>query len=351
VNENAYLAEIICDQLSNNSAVVLASILSIQGSSPRHSGSKMIVSANGKNYGTVGGSLLEATAIAESRKILNTHRSARMEFELNGKDVNSPGMICGGKAELFLDYIPANEENKAFFRAWQDAAKNGKVFYYLTHFKNRDKDVDILGRLLLFPDGRTIGVTRLKEEDIDFLKSSLHDISATAIIPLGDAEMIIDRIKKIKTLFCFGAGHVAQPTARIAAMVGFRVVIIDDRPEFANADRFPDASNIHVVKDLNNALENLDIDSDSFIVILTRGHLFDRVTLEHALKTSAGYIGMISSRKKRQAIYEALLAQGVEKSALERVHSPIGIPIGGETPEEIAVSIVAELISERCKQE
>ena len=100
----------------------------------------------------------------------------------------------------------------------------------------------------------------------------------------------------------------------------------------------------------NHALDGLEIDADSFIVIVTRGHQYDRAVLEQALKTSAGYIGMISSRRKREAIYEALMAQGVKKEQLEKVHSPIGIDIGGETPEEIAVSIVAELISVRSRQ-
>ena len=151
-------------------------------------------------------------------------------------------------------------------------------------------------------------------------------------------------------MFLFGAGHVAVPTAHIAALVGFRVVVIDDRPEFANAERFPSASRIVVTDDFNQALKGLDIDRDSFIVIVTRGHQFDREVLEQSLKTSAGYIGMISSRKKKEAIFQALIARGFNKERLEEVHSPIGIPIGGETPEEIAVSIVAELIQERSRQ-
>ena len=95
------------------------------------------------------------------------------------------------------------------------------------------------------------------------------------------------------------------------------------------------------------ALAGLEIDADSFIVIVTRGHKFDREVLEQSLRTSAGYIGMISSRRKKAAVYAALLAQGVSQAALDRVHSPIGLEIGAETPEEIAVSIVAELISVR----
>jgi xanthine dehydrogenase accessory factor len=158
---------------------------------------------------------------------------------------------------------------------------------------------------------------------------------------------MVDRIRKMKTIYCFGAGHVALPTAHLAALVGFRVVILDDRKEYANPDRFPEANKTLILNDYNRAMDGLDIDEDSFIVIVTRGHKYDREVLEQALKTSAGYIGMISSRRKRQAIYDALTAEGIKKERLDWVHSPIGIDIGGETPEEIAVSIVAELIKVR----
>jgi xanthine dehydrogenase accessory factor len=156
-------------------------------------------------------------------------------------------------------------------------------------------------------------------------------------------------MRKLKTLYCFGGGHVAVPTAHLAALVGFRLVVIDDRPDYANKERFPEADKVLVIKDFSRAFDGLEIDRDSYIVIVTRGHQYDRAVLEQALKTNAGYIGMISSRRKREAIYEYLMAHGVSKGQLEQVHSPIGIDIGGETPEEIAVSIAAELIKVRSR--
>ena len=140
-----------------------------------------------------------------------------------------------------------------------------------------------------------------------------------------------------------------MPTAHLAALVGFRVVVIDDRLEYANKERFPEAEKTLVIKNFTRAFDGLEIDADSYIVIVTRGHQYDRAVLEQSLRTSAGYIGMISSRRKREAIYEYLTAQGFTKERLAQVHSPIGIDIGGETPEEIAVSIVAELIKVRSQ--
>jgi xanthine dehydrogenase accessory factor len=350
MNENEYIARIARQQIEAGSPLVLVSIMSLQGSTPRHNGAKMVVGADGKSYGTIGGSLIEATAITESQKVFTAAQSRTIEFELTGKDASSPGMICGGKAELLLDYLPPTEANKEFARGWHEGTLSGNDFYFLTHLRNTRYAIDVLGHAILHPDGDIHGNTSLTASDIESLKPELHNISATMVFSVKDTRVLVDRICKLKTMYCFGAGHVAVPTAHIAALAGFRVVVLDDRPEYANVERFPEAGEIHVIDNFNHAMDGLEIDADSFIVILTRGHQYDREVLEQALKTSAGYIGMISSRRKREAIYEALMADGVKKEDLEKVHSPIGLDIGGETPEEIAVSIVAELISERSKQ-
>jgi xanthine dehydrogenase accessory factor len=125
-------------------------------------------------------------------------------------------------------------------------------------------------------------------------------------------------------------------------------VVLDDRPEFASSERFPRAEQIKVIPSFPQAFEGLEIDRDGYVVIVTRGHLHDKTVLEQALKTDAGYIGMIGSRRKRDLIYRELLTKGFSQAELGRVHAPIGLAIGAETPEEIAVSIVAELIQVRA---
>jgi xanthine dehydrogenase accessory factor len=349
MNENAFLAKTLNEQITAGFPAVLVSIMSLQGSTPRHDGAKMLVGADGKPYGTIGGSLIEASAIRESKNILASKKSSVLIHELTGKDTTDPGMICGGKAELLLDYFAASEENREFSQCWCDAVEKGKDFYILTHLQNTGEALKVLGHAVLDAEGNLTAASSLSAADAAKLKPELHNVSATAVLLLPDSQVMVDRIRRLKTVYCFGAGHVAVPTAHLAALVGFRVVVIDDRPEYANAARFPE-SETRVILDFNRALQGLEIDKDSFIVIVTRGHQFDREVLEQSLKTSAGYIGMISSRRKREAIYQTLIAQGIAKNRLEWVHSPIGLDIGGETPEEIAVSIVAELVSERSKQ-
>jgi xanthine dehydrogenase accessory factor len=350
MNENEFLAKTINAQLDAGSPVVLVSVMNVEGSGPRHSGAKMVVGADGTSYGSIGGSLIEDAAIKECKNILSTGKSKILSFDLTGKDTDSPDMICGGTTELLLDYIPATEENRAFFRHWYDMVLQGKEFCFLTHFKGTGDSLEVLRHALLHSDGTTFGNRSFSGMEIESIKPELHNITSTLVLDLKDTRVLVDRIRRTKTLYCFGAGHVAVPTAHLASLVGFRVVVVDDRSDFANAERFPEAHDILVTSDFNHALDGLEIDEDSYIVIVTRGHQYDQVVLAQSLKTSAGYIGMISSRRKRDATYEALMAQGVKREQLETVHSPIGINIGGETPEEIAVSIVAELIQVRSQQ-
>lgn len=350
MNENEQLAKVLNEQLSAGSPVVLISVMNLQGSAPRHEGTKMAVGADGKVYGTIGGSLIEAAAIQESKKVFNDKKSKVFSFDLTGKDAGAPGMICGGAAEILLDYIPPSAANREFSKQWFDIISQGHDFFILTHLKGKNETFQVLGRALLQPDKNVFISTSLTAEDIDKLKKELYTVSSSACLWLNDTQVLVDRIRKLKTLYCFGAGHVAVPTAHIAAMAGFRVIILDDRPEYANTERFPEANNTIIIKDFNHALDALGIDEDSYIVIFTHSHQYDRMILEQSLRTPAGYIGMISSKRKRQAIYEALIAKEMKKERLDQVHSPIGIDIGGETPEEIAVSIVAELIKVRSQQ-
>lgn len=351
MNDNKYLAEVILKQLVAGSPVVLASIVSMEGSTPRETGTKMVVDTDGKFYGTVGGGLLEATTISESKAVITSGRSKFIDFDLMGEDTDSEDMMCGGKAVMLLDYLSAGDRNISLFENMIDFIFKRENFYFVTVYTESGEDINMSEHVLLFSDGRTAGDKVLEDSDIMSIRAELHDVSSTTILALDDRAFIIDPVRRVQTLFCFGAGHVAVPTAHIASTVGFKVVVFDDREEFANTERFPDAEEIKIIEDYNHALDGLDIDRDSFIVILTRGHRYDRDVLEQAIRTDAGYIGMISSKNKRDSVYKTLISAGIATvEELERVHSPIGLAIGGETPEEIAVSIVAELIFERGKK-
>jgi xanthine dehydrogenase accessory factor len=165
----------------------------------------------------------------------------------------------------------------------------------------------------------------------------------------GQLDVLIEPILPSETLYLFGAGHISEITAKIAKMLGFRIIVIDPRPDYNNKDRFPDAQ-LHIVDEYESAFPKLNIKSDGYAVIFTTGHLFDELCLHFAIGTGAKYIGMIGSKKKVADIKERLFKKGASKKKLELVYSPIGIKIGAQTPAEIAVSILAEIIMVRRQE-
>jgi len=163
----------------------------------------------------------------------------------------------------------------------------------------------------------------------------------------GVATVYIEAIVPKPAIYILGAGHIGFYLARIARMTDFRVVVCDNRPDYANRERFPEADEI-IADEYEGVFKKLTVNPSSFIVIVTHGHAHDQVVLEWAVTTKAGYIGMIGSRKKIHQVFDNLTAKGFSREDIEkRVHSPIGLDIKAETPGEIAVSIMAEIIQVR----
>ena len=165
----------------------------------------------------------------------------------------------------------------------------------------------------------------------------------------GSLDIFVEPIAPNPTLYLFGAGHTGLATYRTALSAGFDVVVVDERPEFANRDRFPDAKGI-VVAELDVAVLQLTPNPASYIISLTPGHITDMRVLRWAVGTEARYVGMMGSRRKVTGIFQELQKEGVPPQRLADVHAPIGLEIGADNPEEIAISIVAELIAcrRRC---
>ena len=162
----------------------------------------------------------------------------------------------------------------------------------------------------------------------------------------GAASVFIDVIAAPETLLIVGAGHVAQPLASIAATLGFKVVVMDDRDDFCNQERFPSAAQC-LVGEIGELLATATITHNTYIVIITRGHAYDQVALEKTINSDAAYLGMIGSRKKVQTIFNNLQEQGIAENKIEQVYAPIGMDIGAKTVEEIGISILAEIIAHK----
>lgn len=173
---------------------------------------------------------------------------------------------------------------------------------------------------------------------------SSADAGEAGMICGGDADILIEPVMPPKTIYIFGAGHISIPLYQIGKLLDYSLVVIDDRAEFANEKRFPGADRVYAIN-FKQALRKLKINNSAYIVIVTRGHAYDELVLEWAVKTNAAYIGMIGSKTKVKTIFSHLKGRGISQSRLDKVHAPIGLEIGAETPAEIAVSIMAEIIS------
>ena len=327
--------------LSRKQPLVMALILSQEGSTPRAAGTRMLIAADGSLEGTIGGGRIEAAVIETARDMLGKPGAAILSFDLTSEIADAMDMICGGKLEILIDSIAPDEANRLFFSNLLQMLDHRQKGLMVTELLESD-DLQVR-RSVLFQDGGEIADSDLKKA-IDSIQKKLR---APALTQSGNRRLFIEPVSAAGTVYFFGAGHVSLQTAILAKRVGFDTVVLDDRIEFANAGRFSDADEVRVLSSFEQAFAGLEIHPDSYIVILTRGHLHDKTVLQQALHTPAGYIGMIGSRKKRDAIYRALENEGFAAADLKKVQCPIGLSIGAQTPEEIAVSIMAELILAR----
>ncbi|MCF8053048.1 MAG: XdhC family protein [Desulfobacterales bacterium] len=342
------LAERICDLLENGSPAAVATILRRSGSAPRTAGSKMVVDEHGGFVGTIGGGKFEADVLAEAGRSLAEARPKKMFFDLTSDDVSAMDMICGGQMEVLVDYLAPEDDATAVFAAWKSAMEEKKAGSLVTIMRANASWIEKTDHCVVFADEAVAGGWPLSSALLKRVAKTPSVSAVSQVIDADDVQLLVEPTIAPKTVLIFGAGHVSMPTARLAGEVGFRVVVVDDRKAFANRDRFPGADQILVPEDFAAALTGLAVDADTFVVIVTRGHRYDKEVLSQVLSTGAGYIGMIGSRKKRDAIYAALKKEGVAEDDLARVHCPIGLSIGAESPAEIAVSIVGELIACRA---
>ena len=250
--------------------------------------------------------------------------------------------ICGGQVEVLVEWIDCEDHRTVtVIQGLQDAIKQHRKAWLVTNFQEANTGTT---HTFIQPDGRVTG-----DLPQGMMVEAIIKTRLPGLVQLDQQLVMIEPIDISGSAYIFCAGHVSRSLAVFAKAVGFWTVVLDDRGEYANRERFPDVDQVIVLESFSNCLANLKIDGDSFIVIVTRGHMDDLTVIAQALKTEAGYIGMIGSRRKCALIFEELRRNGFREEDIQRVHAPIGLPISAETPEEIGISIVAEMIQERSK--
>ncbi len=206
-----------------------------------------------------------------------------------------------------------------------------------------------LGRhALVWPDREPLGSLNLGALEMRVLADANQALSQRRPQLLsyedGQVELFVEVQRRPPTLIIVGAGHIAQPLAALGKLINFEVAVIDDRPQYANAERFPQADRV-IAAPFRPTLHNWPMDADTYIVLVTRGHSYDVESLLEVLDSPARYIGMIGSKRRIRSVFELLeREQGIPREKFERVYAPIGLDIGAESPAEIAVCIIAEII-------
>ena len=345
----------VIEQLKQGRTSVLATIIQQAGPAPRGLGTKFLVLDDGSCVGTIGGGLLEARTLEGAKKVFDTRIPLRLHFSLKGSDVAETDMLCGGEVQVFLEpLLPDNPELSSLCHELLSITKRGGFGLVATRLDPEKWRHAHVPKMLLEKGGERFGsapgeaaLEATLLEDMEEILTARQPAIFTFEEDGSKAEVFVEPVISDPVLFIFGGGHVSREIVPLASRVGFKVVVIDDRREFAKTEQFPQAGEVRQYS-FEGVMDRLSVDESTYIVIVTRGHIHDNVVLEQSLRTKAGYIGMIGSRQKRNIIYANLLEQGFTQKDLSRVHSPIGLDIGGETPEEIAVSIVAELIQVRA---
>jgi xanthine dehydrogenase accessory factor len=336
--------------LENRRPYVLATVVRTKGSTPQKPGAKLLVREDGSGIGTLGGGCIEGDVWFAAKEMLRDHKEAEFKsYYLNGDIAAREGLVCGGTMNFFVEPIWKAEYHLHLGREQLAAYNGGYPVSLATVVNAPNQAVQVGAKILIRLDGSILGSLGNPEIDVRATKAGLRvaDLGQTEdFITKEGIEVFVEGFTTPPTVVIIGAGHVGKATADLAHTQGFRVVIVDDRTEFSNLDRFPYAQQT-VVSTYDEWTNIVPVNVNTFIVVATRGHRYDDMALESSLATRAKYIGLLGSRRKTLLIFKRLLQRGIPIERLLQSRAPIGLDIGATTPEELALSIMSEIVMAR----
>jgi xanthine dehydrogenase accessory factor len=356
MNEFVHVARASVEAMERGEPVALASIVRVRGSSPRHTGTRMLIWPDGRFVGTIGGGTLEWRVIEHARTALAEHkpRYANYVFDTRGGP-DSVG-LCGGSVDVHNDV--SVREFATVARATLEALQRGEAVALASIVRVHGPSARLTGlRLLVHADGRTVGglgdvklEAQVREDARNAILANeprLANYAADLGLGPEDVAVHLDVLRSDPTLLIIGAGHVAQPLAVVGSMMGLRVCVVDDRAEWANRERFPTAAEIAVIgyEPIHEILDPIPFPMmpTTCVVITTWG--YDLPAMEQALRQDPAYIGLVASPTKARVLFKRLREAGFLDEAIRQIRAPIGLDVGAENPAEIAVSILAEVLS------
>ncbi len=342
----------IADLASSGRRFAVATVVRTQGSTPQVVGAKLVVTDDESERpgGTLGGGCVEADAILACREILAGGARSLRAYSLAEDLAWNTGLVCGGTmwilAEPGTDAVTIGGRSHAdvFVRALD----SGPPLAVATLFERRGQQLGYVGRIAVDAAGTSPAPSAADDRDrlagAEALRQLPHAVARLHPFE-SEHELLIEPVAGRPRLVVAGGGHVAQAIARQAQLLDFDVTILEDRPEFSDSARFGGARVLggHIP----DTLASLDYGWSSYIVVATRGHKLDGDCILAAVKTDARYIGLLGSRRKAVLIAEMLRAEGVAQERIDAIRTPVGLDLGGRTPAEIALSVMAQITQER----
>ena len=329
---------------------VIATVTGTKGSTPQKSGAKLLIRKDGSAVGTLGGGCVEGDIWFAAKEILRNHEGPEYrDYYLNEDIAARDGLVCGGTMYFLIDPVWKPEEFLSIATGVTEAYDGGEAVAMATIVKRGGGSSEVGTKITVRANGITEGT--LGSRDLDHVAIK----TAERLAPYGKCEQVltsdgtelfVEAYTSPPSVLLVGGGHISKAVAPIAKTLEFRVLVLDDRSEFSNKERFPEAEQT-AIGDYVTGLQQFQITKNTAIIIATRGHNFDDVALEAAARSEAGYVGLVGSSRKVILIYEQLLKRGVPLQRLRDIRSPIGLDIHARTPEEIAVSIMAEVVQFR----
>lgn len=339
--------DIASELINKRESFVLATILHKNGSAPRRRGSKMIIKNDFSIIGTIGGGLFEALTVKLSKEVFDKKRSIIKNLDLSTECGGTLEIVCGGELKVLMEYVDADNNNIAeIYKQSANLRKQGINFSIVTKIESKDEIFHNSCKWICTETDFYGEESDMVQPVFQKIRENFKEVTMQVLMT-NDEKYLVEPVLNYETIYLFGAGHVSQKLTEVMKMLDFKTVVLDDRREFANKERFKTADKIIILSTFDDILKHIDINDQSYVVIITRGHAYDKDILAQALETNAKYIGMIGSKTKRSFIYNQLKDEGYSQSELDRVFCPIGLEISAQTPEEIAISIAAELIKIR----
>jgi xanthine dehydrogenase accessory factor len=322
---------------------VICQVVETRGSTPQKAGALMVVDPGGGQLGTLGGGCVEAEVKQRAIARIGESGAEVHAFILDHDYAWADGLICGGKM-VILNEAVRGPEPLGYYRAYQGLLEQGRGFTEAVVCDAERAGVPLGARFLFDHEGKP-AASWPAGPTADALAERPASLDDRPRPGVRGGVAFLPTLPRVQ-LVIVGAGHVGQGVASLAAQADFEVWVVDDRHQYANAERFPTAARL-IVGPIDEVLPRLEITPRTYALIVTRGHGHDQEALYHLAPTAASYVGLIGSRRKIRLIFDSLREMGIADAALRRVAAPVGFDIGSQTVPEIAISIVAELIARR----